>query len=146
MRESNFTNFEYLPKTADVRFRAFGKDFNELLRNCLRALINSMVDYKKIKKQKKKIIELRANSLEKLLIKFLEEIIFLMDAESFLAADLEKIDLKNNKDEFVLKALIVGDDNLKNYDFSLIVKAVTYNDFVFKKEKDNYVVEITLDV
>jgi len=138
--------FEYLPKTADVRFRAFGRDFKELIKNSLLALINAMVDSNKIKKKLKREVKIEAKTLDKLLIKFLEEILFLFDSENFIACDLKetKIDFKDEK--YILKAIVLGDNKIKDYDFSLIVKAVTYNEFIFKKEDNGYVAEITLDV
>ncbi|MGB9748478.1 MAG: archease [Candidatus Woesearchaeota archaeon] len=148
MRECNSTKreFEYLKKTADVRFRAVGKDFEELLKNSFRAMINVMVDSDKVKKKEKIGVEVKAKTLDKLLIKFLEEILFLLDSENFIASELECVKITRKKGFYVLNAFVLGDKNLKEYDFSLSVKAVTYNDFVFKRGYGFYVAEITLDV
>ncbi|RKX81573.1 MAG: hypothetical protein DRP57_11705 [Spirochaetes bacterium] len=137
--------FEYLPKTADVRFRAFGNSIEQLLENSALAMINVMVDYKKVRKVVEKKIFLKASNLENLMIKFLEEILFLLDTEGFLTAEIKEMNLNKNPQKYELRCVLLGDNNLKNYELSSGVKAVTYNDLTIKKLNSKYVAEVTLD-
>jgi SHS2 domain-containing protein len=63
---------------------------------------------------------------------FLENFLYLLDAEGFLFSSIKeiKIDKKNLK----LQAVVVG-DLAKNYKISNDVKAITYNSMFVKKEK-----------
>ncbi len=137
--------FEYLPKTADVRFRAFGKTLEELFINSAMAMINVMVDSETIEKLKTKKITVKAENNDKLLIKFLEEILFLLDTEGFLTGSVREMDIKNKEGSYELTAVLSGDNKTEKYELSSGVKAVTYNDFIFKKTKEGFITEITLD-
>ena len=71
---------------------------------------------------------------------FLEELIILLDSKDFFLSDIKvKIDEKN----LTLKAIISG-DYAKNYDISLQVKAVTYNEMEIKEKP--YMVQVVVDI
>ena len=144
-KDENPPKFEYLPKTADSRFRAFGSSIEELFINSAIAMINIMIDYKKIKRKKAKKIQVSSESLDKLLIKFLEEILFVLDVDGFLTGEIKSLRIKKDGKDYKLNAVLLGDDNIKDYEMSSGIKAVTYNDFVFKKTKEGFIAEITLD-
>jgi len=95
----------------------------------------------RIKKKKEKIIKIDGKDFESLLYNFLEEIIYLLDAENFLISNIKEIKIKNLK----LKAVIVGDE-ASNYKFTNNVKAVTYNEMFVKKEKGKWIAQVVVDV
>jgi len=131
--------FKFLEHTADVKFQAFGKTLNECFENALLAMINSQ--YKgKISEKKKQKIKVKGKDKEALLYNFLEEILFLIDTKSFIPSKA-KVKIKDNS----LEAELIGDD-IKNYEISIDVKAVTYNSMFVKKQKDNFICQVVLDV
>src|SRR3989344_8753725 len=73
---------------ADTAFEAHGKSINEVFKNSAIALTDVMVDRKTVESKKTKTINLRSDKLEYLLYDFLDEIVFLKDAEVFLLSDL----------------------------------------------------------
>ena len=131
-------NFEFLEHTADVKFRAFGKNLEEVFENSGLALISSQ--YKgKVKAIKKKKIKVKGKDNEALLYNFLEEVLILLE-KGFLTSKI-KVKIKGQK----LEADLVGDD-IKNYEVSVDVKAVTYNQMFVKKEKGKFITQVVLDV
>ena len=140
----------YLPKTADVRFRVVAKDLKSLFVGSVVAMIDVMVDHKRIEDNIKKEISVFADSVDKLLVRFLEEVLFLLDADGFLTGKVEDLTIEETSNGFLLNAVLLGDDVNKTskYELSSGVKAVTYNDFVFKYDDEDkqYIVEVTLDV
>jgi len=133
--------FKFLEHTADIKFRAEGKNEEEVFKNSALALKEVICDKKKIKELKSKKIKIEGKDLESLLYNFLEQIIYLLEAENFLISSIREIKIKNLK----LKAVILG-DKASNYEFNNEVKAVTYNEMFVKKEKGKWVSQVVLDV
>jgi SHS2 domain-containing protein len=134
--------FKFLPHTADIKFRASGKTIEELFENSALALITSLTD-KKIKSKKKITIRAEANDLEGLMYNFLEEFLFLLDSENFIAGNIEEIKL--DKETFRIIAKVSGDDAKSNYEINHI-KAITYSEMEIKHLPNRWVAQVVLDV
>lgn len=124
--------FKFLEHTADVKFQAFGKTTEDVFKNSALALKETICDETEIKEKRKKIINIKQKDLESLLYSFLEEILYLLDAENFIIGSISKIKIDK---KFNLKATIMGDD-ASEYEFTNSVKAVTYNDMFVRTEKE----------
>ncbi|MGV8161808.1 MAG: archease [Candidatus Nanoarchaeia archaeon] len=139
--------YEFLEHTADVKFKAYGKNLEEAFCNAAKATIDLMTDIKKIMPKSRKKIIIEANTKEALLYDFLEELIYVMDTEGFLTCNIQKIiiDTKNPNYKFVLKAELVG-DYAKNYDVHTYIKAVTYNDMQILETKSGVTLQVVHDI
>ena len=131
---------KYLEHTADIKFQAFGKSLEEVFANSALAMFNSMFDGK-VKKTQKFKVKVSGSDYESLLYNFLEELIILFDEKQFFLSGIEKIEIKNGK----LRAEVIG-DNAENYEISIDVKAVTYNEMFVKQEKGKWISQVVLDV
>lgn len=138
----NAKKFKFLAHTADIKFQAFGNSIKEVYENSALALFNTIYG-RKIKEGKKFKISVSGNDLESLLYNFLEEALVLIDSKNFLPAKI-KI-LKMNLEKFKIEAEILGDD-AKNYQISMHVKAITYNEMFIKKEKNKFIAQVVLDI
>ncbi len=134
--------FHFLQHTADIKFQAFGNSLKEVFENSALALFNTIYD-KKIKEKEKFKIKVQGNDLESLLYNFLEEVLVLIDSKNFLPAKI-KI-LKFSEEDFKIEAEILGDD-AKNYEISMQVKAITYNEMFIKKKKNKWISQVVLDI
>lgn len=134
--------YKFLEHTADIKFQAFGKTIEEVFENSLYAMFFSMSE-EKIESRISKKIKVSGKDLESLLYNFLEEFLFLLDSEGFFLSKINK--LKVDSENFVLEIEAVG-DLAENYNVELDIKAVTYNDMFVKKEKDEWVSQVVLDV
>ena len=133
--------FKFLEHTADVKFQAEGKSAEEVFKNSALALKESICGKSGIKEEKNKKINVEGKDFESLLYNFLEEIIYLLDAENFLISKVKEIKIKDLK----LKAVISG-DKASNYNFTNKVKAVTYNDMFVENKKRKWKTQVVLDV
>ncbi len=133
--------YKFLEHTADVKFQAFGKNSEEVFENSALALKELICGKKKIKEEKNRIIKVKGKDFESLLYNFLEEIIYLVDAENFIISEVSEIKIK----DFKLNAKISG-DKVSNYNFNNEVKAVTYNEMFVKKIKGKWTSQVVLDV
>jgi SHS2 domain-containing protein len=137
--------FEFLDHTADVKFRSYGKNFEEALENAGKATIQVITDIKKIKVTQKKQIKIDSKTKESLVYDFLEELIYLIDTEGFLAKEIKKIKIQKTKDRYILTADLAG-DNAKSYDIHTQIKAVTYNDMKIEETKNHCMIQIVHDI
>ena len=129
--------FEYLPHTADAKFRAYGKSMEEKFSNAAYATFNIMLDPKKVKPAIKKEVTLETNKLTSLLYDWIDELLFLLDSDGWFLSKVESIKIKDNK----LKAVLFGDDYTK-YKTEGHVKGVTYSEMEITDEYLQVVVDM----
>lgn len=133
--------FEFLEHTADAKFRAFGSCLEEQFKNAALAMFSIITDTKKIKPEIEKTIEVEGSDQKALLYNWLEEILYLMDAEQFMLNDIKKLKIEK-KDKFKLTAQIVGSKFKEEYELSGGIKAVTYNEMEITPKYVQVVVDI----
>ena len=132
--------YEFLEHTADIKFQAFGKSVEEVFENSALALKETI--YKKqIQEKEEKEIEAKGKDFESLLYNFLEEFLYLLDAEDFLFSKIKEIKI----DDFKLRAIVIG-DKASSYNFTNPVKAITYHEMFVKKEREKWIAQVVLDV
>ena len=140
-------SYEYLPHTADVKFRAYGKTLEEAFANAAFALFNVMVDTAKVKEKITKKIAAAGTDLPALLQNFLEQFIILLDTDNFFLAAIKKIEIKKSKKgNYSLVAVAAGDE-AKNYEtIGPQVKACTYNSMYVKREGELWQAQVVVDI
>lgn len=136
--------FRYLPHTADVKFQAFGRNFETALKNAGLAMTNLITDVSKIKKRLKRKISIASPSDEDLVVDFLNELIFLLETKGFLMAGA-KLKYRKLKNSAEISGELYG-DNIRRYKTHGSVKAATYNDLKIARRKNKCVVQIVVDV
>jgi len=139
--------YKFLPHTADVKILATGKNLEEAFKDSVFALKDTILDFEKFKVKPliKKQIKVEEKDYEALLYSFLEEIIYLLDAEDFLVSKVKKIKIDKEKNLLKLNAEILGDKASK-YKFTNKVKAITYNEMFVKVRKEKCIIQFVLDV
>ena len=136
-------SFEYLHHTADVKFKAEGKDLCEVFTSAALATYNLLIDVKKIKLNEIKKIKLESKNTESLLYDFLERLIILIDSDNFIGGRVNKLNINNDNTQ--LEAEISGDD-VSNYDTHGDIKAATYADMEIVEKKGNCYAIVVLDI
>ena len=116
--------YKFFDHTADVMFEAYGKTLNELFENAALATQETQVDLKDVKGKIKRKINLKNKSIEMLLFDFLQELIFLKDSQYSLFSKF-KINIKKNKDNFVLESEISG-EKINPKTLPLSIKDIDY--------------------
>jgi len=138
--------FRYLPHTADIRFVSYGGTFKEAFENAVRALLNIMLDIKRISRENSKVgsitIKESARTKEDLVWYTLQDILSKVDEKSLKAFDFKIINL----DEAKLK--LSGKLFFKNVDkdYSLLeVKAITPHELKVEKT-EKWRIHVLVDV
>ncbi len=131
--------------TADIAFEATGKSIEEMFKSAALALSSVMVKLDTIVPDTKKEIEVNAKDAETLLVNFLNEIIFIKDAELLL---FSKYHVEIKKDgRYKLKADMMGEKiDMGKHTLGVDVKAVTYHLLEVKEEKGDWKARVILDI
>jgi SHS2 domain-containing protein len=137
--------YEFLDHTADAKFKAFGRTLEEAFANAALATASLMWDWGKIKKKIKHEVRTNGRDLKQLLFNFLEEIIYLLDAEMFLLGSVEMVRIQKKRNQFFLEAVFIGDKFSESYEIYGDVKAVTYNEMEIEKSRP-VSIQVVVDV
>ena len=125
--------YRYLEHMTDAFIEVTGNTLNEAFENSGIAVVDTMVDIKRVEKKESRKIELRANDLKSLLYNWLEEIIILTITEGFVPKTFNVRIIKN--DIYNLSAEIGGEEiNFEKHHFKLEIKAPTYHLMEIKEE------------
>ena len=105
MESENMDNdkYKFFDKTADAKFQAFGYTLDEVFKNAQEAMISLMyaldeITTNEFDSEEREII-VEGTNLEALLYNFLEETIFLMNAELFVGL-VDKVQIIKTVDVF----------------------------------------------
>lgn len=133
--------YEFIEHTADVTFKAYGRDLNELFENAAEALEDTMVLLNEIALNEILTIEVASDSYENLLYDWLSELLITFEVERFA---VKKCFVRIVG--FSLTAYCLGERLGPNrHKLNEEVKAVTYHNLAVTKN-DVYHTEVTLDV
>ena len=86
--------YEILPHTADGKFRAYGRSLEEAFVNAALATASLMWDWSRIEPRLEIPVDIRAQDREQLLVKFLGEIVYLLDTRRFLLGGVEDLKIE----------------------------------------------------
>ena len=135
-------SYRVIDVAGDIGLRAEGKTIEECFVNAGLGLYSLITDISLIELEEKKEISLSEETLEELLVSFLNELIFHFDAYGFIGKSI-KAEIKENS----LKAEVYGEFfNPEKHERRLLVKAATYHNLVLKKNNNLWIAEIIFDI
>ena len=137
--------FEYMEHTADAEFFAYGKTLEEAFTNAVYASMNIVCDHLKVSPKIKKNVTISAADNQALLYSFIEEFIFLLDAEDFLLSKIDEIKIEEKDSKWHFNANVSG-DVAQNYETEKAIKAATYNNMEISKEGDTWKLHVVIDI
>lgn len=131
--------FIFEEHTADIKIKLFGATLNELFEHAVLAFASYTLSEAHIGLKRKKKIEIKGDDYNSLMYKFFDELIYLLDAEHFLAAKAQ-VYFKDN----TIRAELFGDSSF-HYEIKQI-KAATYAEMYVKKTGKLWEARVVLDV
>jgi SHS2 domain-containing protein len=141
--------YRYLEEigTADIAFEATGRDLPQLFRDAADATMNVMIDnIDAIQPVETRQIELSNDKLDMLLFDFLQELIFLKDAERLLLR-IREVRIHEKDETYFLKATAVGESlNAERHHQRADVKAVTLHNFTVEQIGGGWKARVLLDI
>ncbi len=137
--------YRFLEHTADAKFQAYGKTLEEAFSNAALALTDIVVEQKDVESVLQKKIEIESETKESLLYDFLEKLLYFIDAEHFIIANIVSLNIKKGV-KYKLTATLAGDLGIEKYEFKTAVKAMTYNEMIIQDKPGNSMVQVVLDL
>jgi SHS2 domain-containing protein len=138
--------FEILDISGDVGIRAYGKSCEEAFANTGIGMYNLITDIEKIAEKQTIDIEARSDSLEGLLVSYLNELIFQFDTYGFIGKRIEIVTFSNQPSAFI-KVKVYGEEFDPNrHERRLLVKAATYHNIKVENVNNNWEVEVVFDI
>jgi len=135
--------FQIMPHTADVKIRAWGKNYPELFKNAMLGMmqiLSPLATKFEIKNQKSKIkIKVESQNINSLLIDFLNEVLYQTQVNREIYTNIKFLEFSKNK----LVAQLLGSRRAK---FSKDIKAVTYHGEGIKKTAEGFKVIVLFDI
>jgi len=141
--------YRYLEEigTADIAFEATGRDLPELFRDAADATTNVMIDnIEAIQPRQTRQIELSNDKFDMLLFDFLQELIFLKDAERLLLR-IREVQIDHRDKMYLVKATAEGETlDPERHHQRVDVKAVTLHNFVVEQTDGGWTARVLLDI
>ena len=135
--------FEIIDHTADVGIIAYGADIKQLFSNAALALFSLITEPESITEKLQCNLEKSSEDRDSLLVEWLNELIYLFDAEHVLFNRFDIESLSNNR----LKATCYGEkiDPLR-HKIKTGVKAATYHMLKMDKDDNGYKAQVIFDI
>ena len=138
--------YKFLEHTADMKILVNEKTLEDAFKTSALAMKEAIVGKIKIKPLTAKNILVEGKDYERLLYEFLEQFIYLLDAENYIISSVKSLKVEEEIGCFRLSATVLG-DKASSYKFTNNVKAITYNEMlVSENNKGEMVIQFVIDV
>lgn len=140
--------FEYLEDEAiaDIAFQASNETLEDLFKDAAIAIFSLQTDIQKLDSNLTYQIIIEEKSLERLFYKFLDEIVYLKDADLFFPKIVE-VDSVLKHNTWKLIGRFIGskfDENI--HTIGNDVKAITLHEFYIKKTQNGWECHVIIDI
>jgi SHS2 domain-containing protein len=143
IRGKKMKRFEVLDHTADIGLIVYGEDLKSLFENAGKAFFHLITDLKKVRLRTEKRIEIRKESLERLMVDWLTELLYLHEVENLLFKEFKV----ESVGEEGLRARVKGEAFQEGvHMIKTGVKAVTYHQIEVRKRKEGWRAQIIFDL
>jgi SHS2 domain-containing protein len=142
-------SYEFLEDIAiaDIAFRAWGENLEEVFKAAGDATINAMIDnLDAIELKETRTFTLENDALDMLLFNFLQEFVYYKDSEVLLLR-AQQVQIEEKNSEYHLTAVTQGEKlDRDRHEERVDVKAVTLHRFQLEKTDDGWTAMVILDI
>ncbi|GAB4208717.1 MAG: archease [Coleofasciculaceae cyanobacterium] len=142
-------SYEFLEDIAiaDIAFRAWGENLEEVFKSASDATVNAMIDnLDAIELKETRTFSLENDALDLLLFNFLQEFIYYKDSELLLLR-AQQIQIEKKNADYHLTAVTRGETlNRERHQERVDVKAVTLHRFQLEKTDEGWMAMVILDI
>ncbi|MCD6353130.1 MAG: archease [Proteobacteria bacterium] len=136
-------SFRFVNHTADVGVIVWGKSLPELFQHAAESFFHILTEPETIKEIEARTILVRANGIEELLVAWLNEFLFLFEAERLLFRQF----VVEQLDSHYLKATAKGERYAEGrHPIKGVIKAVTYHQLRIEEKEGIWKTQIIYDL
>ncbi|MBA2124071.1 hypothetical protein B9J78_03950 [bacterium Unc6] len=147
LRKEQNSGIELIEHTADIGLILNGKDLKSLFKNAALGLFQILADIKKIKPLLEIKILVEEDNLEFLLVRFLQEIVYISETQEMAFKDITIEDIKKTASRWSISSALKAEPfETSRRRLKTSVKAVTYHNLYIKKTGAGYQARVIFDV
>ena len=139
--------FDFIDHTADIAVEVKGNTIEELFIASAYAWQKSVIEKNEIKISDNREINVNELSYEELLVRFLDELNFLLLTKKWIMGDINKIKIQKKGSKINLKVIVIGEKfDEKRHELRVEIKAVTFHQMEIKNVNNEYSTRIVFDI
>jgi SHS2 domain-containing protein len=143
----NDCRWEALEHTSDLELFIRGQSEEELFVNAAEALLAQIVEPGDVRSIEERKVEIRSETPEERFLDWLRELLYHAVAQGFLVSHVERVNLSEKQDAYILDAVLCGEAlDLRRHNLLHEVKTVTYQEFLYGKEGNSWRARVVFDV
>jgi SHS2 domain-containing protein len=135
--------FEILDHTADIGLIVYGNNLKALFENAGEAFFHLITDLRKVRRRVERRINIGGESLDRLMVDWLSELLYLHDVEGLLFKEFKVESIGEDG----LMAVVKGEPfQQKIHVIKTEVKAATYHQIQIQRENGRWKAQVILDL
>lgn len=135
--------YEIIDHTADIGVIAFGKDLPETFGNAAYAMFDILTDTGRIRETSRFHIQVSADSIEELLVAWLDELLYRYETERIICRRFVIGDMSDRS----LSAVAFGEKvDPARHEIKAEIKSITYHQLKIEKRNDGWRIQVIFDV
>ena len=135
--------FRILEHPADVGIEAHAGSLGAVFEECAKALVSIIMDATTLRDTHVKTVSVSAADRDQLLVKWLEEILYLYDGQGFVLKDPVVNEITGSGLNATLKGDMIDSDR---HTMRLDVKAITYHQLSIRESNNGFIAKVFLDI
>jgi SHS2 domain-containing protein len=135
--------YEYIEHTGDVGIKVYGSTYEALFQNAWRAFFEIITEVERVNPVEKKIVTVESDGIERLLVSWLNEFLYLFDVDGWLFRNCEIQSLTESRVEAVAWGEKFDSDR---HEMKTEIKAVTYHQLSIQRKKGRWETIIIFDI
>ena len=146
-------NFEVLDVSGDIGLKAYGKTLAEAFSNASMGMYSLTANLRSVEERRSIEVSVESGSLDGLLVSWLNELIFHLDAYGFIGKRIVVRELSmrgclpESSDACRIRATISGEEfDPERHEGKLLIKAATYHRLRIEQKDDLWVIEVIFDI
>ena len=131
---------------SDAYVEAYGKNLDEAFDNAARALIDTMVPIRDVRRKFTEPIEVEGHDLQSLLYNWLEAVLIKVTSEAKVYSSFD-VKVRKTDEGYALVASAKGEElDVRRHKPKVEVKAITYHLMEIRREDDQVILRFLLDL
>jgi SHS2 domain-containing protein len=134
---------EYIDISGDAGVRATGGSPEELFEDMALGMYGLVTDLGAVAEEKTVSTEASGQGTERILVSWLNELIFRLDTHGFVGSRVKVLELTEDR----VRAEVTGEEfDPERHERRLLLKAATYHDLKVEKKDGEWVAEVIFDI
>lgn len=138
-------NYEFLPHTADEKFRVTAATLDDAFITAVKAFYEILLGEKHVPNVESREVHVKAKKLTTLLYDFLNELVYYFDGEDLLLPNVESLAIDGEQGNYSLTATLTGDQQYE-YDLRTEIKNMTYSEMEVKQVDGVWELIVVVDI